>query len=71
MQVEMAVDRCSGERVAVKRVFVQAPVRGQAASDTQNPLREIAALEAARHTNVVGLLGRCRQVRPPLQSAVT
>ncbi len=64
MQVSRAVSLATGEEVALKRVFPQRAQRG-AAPPACNLARELAALRALRHPNVLALRDVLQQARAP------
>ncbi|CAK0784276.1 hypothetical protein CVIRNUC_007480 [Coccomyxa viridis] len=57
-EVQQAVHCVTGKTVALKQVYLKQPVRGPAglSNPAQNVQREIAALRALKHPNVVTLL---------------
>jgi len=67
VQVSRAVNLATGEEVALKRVFPQRTQRG-AAPPACNLTRELAALRALRHPNVLALRDVLQQARAPVNA---
>ena len=63
-QVSRAVDLATGEEVALKHVFPQRQGRGCAPAPC-NLARELAALQALRHANILALRAVLPQARAP------
>ena len=57
MQVQLATQRTTGQRVALKQVYIKQPARGPSGliDPAESALREIAALQMINHPHVVTL----------------
>ena len=65
VQVQLATHRTTGQRVALKQVYIKQPARGPSGltDPAESALREIAALQTINHPHVVTLHDVIMKVR--------